>query len=97
LEWFAVSFDAYSECHAMSLDPITLAPLISEVDRRLANTVDERQKARLEMAQKLFAKHKSGDPLKGMMKLDPSDLGKAKVVSRSDGLWAKIASMFGKK
>jgi hypothetical protein len=21
LEWFAVSFDAYSECHAMSLDP----------------------------------------------------------------------------
>jgi hypothetical protein len=80
LEWFAVSFDSYGQCHAMPLDPVTLAPLISEVDRRLAGVSDARPKAKLGMARDLFAKHTSGHPLKGMVKLSPSELGKAKVV-----------------
>lgn len=97
IEWFCISFDSYSQCHAMSLDPVTLAHLISEVDRRLADAIDDRKKARLEMAQQLFAKHKSGDPLKGMLKLNPSELGKARVVTRSEGLLCKIRSIFSKR
>jgi hypothetical protein len=96
LEWFAVSFDSYSQCHAMSLDPVTLAPLISEVERRLAAGSNDRWKARLEMARDLFAKHKSGNPLKGMVKLGPSELRKAKVSVHGENWFDRLKKAYKK-
>jgi hypothetical protein len=95
LEWFAVSFDSYSECHAMSLNPVAPTPLIAEVERRLAGAVDEREKAGLEMARALFAKHKSGNPLAGMVKLGASELANAKASVESRGWFDWITRLFG--
>jgi hypothetical protein len=100
LDWFAVSFDTYGACHAMSLDPITLAPLVSEVERRLVEARDDRNKARLEMARDLFAKHKSGNPLQGMVKLGPSELSelsKARVVSPAETWFDRLKKVFKRR
>jgi len=98
-EWFTLSFDSYSQCHAMLLDSEVLDSLISEVERRFADAKGDKEKAMLELAQQLFAKHKSGDPLKGMVKLHPSHLGRAKALSLSGwrGLISKIKRAFDKR
>ncbi|MGA2796317.1 MAG: hypothetical protein ABSE63_01935 [Thermoguttaceae bacterium] len=94
LDSFALSFDSYSECHAMTLDQVTLAPLISEVEARLAGAKDKCQKARLVMARDLFAKHESGNPLKGMFKVNPSQLGPARAVSKVKIWFHKVLRLF---
>jgi hypothetical protein len=94
LQWFGVSMDTYCQCHAMDLDPVTLAPLISEVDRSLGETKDNQQKAKLEMARQLFAKIKSGNPMQGMFKLGGDKLGPARVVTKAEIWFDKILRFF---
>ena len=40
--WFGASMDIYCQYHAMGIDPVTPASLISEVDRRLAGISDDK-------------------------------------------------------
>jgi hypothetical protein len=94
LDWFAVSFDSYSECHAMSLAPAILDPLISEIDRHLTEAIDNRRRKELEMARNLFVKHKSGKPLKGMAKLGRNEVKKAKIVGGSGTLIDRLKKNF---
>ncbi len=97
IPWFGVSMDTYCQCHAMAIDPVTLAPLISEVERRLADVADDRAKARLEMVQNLFAKLKSGNPMEGMFKVDPSELGPARVVSKAELWFGRFLRLFKRR
>lgn len=97
IPWVGVSMDTYCQCHAMDIDPVTLAPLISEVDRRLEQVADDREKARLEMVQKLFAKLRSGKPMEGMFKVDPSQLGPARVVSKAELWFNKVVRLFRRR
>lgn len=94
IPWVGVSMDTYCQCHAMDIDPVTLAPLISEVDRRLAKVADDREKARLEMVQNLFAKLKTGNAMEGMFKVDPSQLGPARVVSKTEIWFHRVLRLF---
>lgn len=69
----------------MSIVPEVLTHLISEIDRRLGEIRDNREKGRHEMARKLFVKHDSGNPLKGMSKVDPNLVDKLKIIDESEG------------
>lgn len=69
LLWFSNSFDAFSECHTMQLDPATVNMLLQEINRRLTITSKDSDKSRLEMAKMLFEKYKTGNPAQGMIRL----------------------------
>ena len=94
LVWFSNSFDAFSACHTMQLDPITVDALLREVSRRLVAVPKDPDKSRLEMAKMLFDKFKKGNPAQGMFKVSADTKFKdIRVVSKFEIWIHKLKSM----
>ncbi|MBU6172180.1 MAG: hypothetical protein KGQ60_00155 [Planctomycetes bacterium] len=94
IEWVGVSMNTYCQCHAMEIDPVTLARLISEVHRRRKKVANVRERAGLEMVRVLFAKLKSDNPMEGMLLFDPSQRGRARGGSKTALWFEKVLRLF---
>lgn len=95
LHGYLASFDTYSACHTIQLDPIILEALITEINNRLLTTSDEVDRKMLESGKELFEQIKKGTAAQGFVALAPgTPVKNIRIMKTPRSFWERIIDFF---
>ncbi|OPZ87198.1 MAG: hypothetical protein BWY76_00576 [bacterium ADurb.Bin429] len=98
LQGYRATFDTFSACHAIQLDPIILEALIKAINTRLATECDEENRKLLSAGKELFAKIRAGTAAEGLVVLTADTrVTNIRIVKSPGSIWERIKGFFRRR